>query len=153
MSPVKKSSIAVALGLLALSACGGDSDTATDSTTPKTTTVENTVEDTVPPVDTVAPVDTVTPTTTDDGIVRISVTVGVDAGPDRIEEVSVGDAIELTLVNPEDADEFHVHGVDLGGDETPAGKEKVFSFTATETGDYEVESHATGEVLVVIRVS
>lgn len=147
MSSVKKSSIAVALGLLALSACGGDSDTATDSTTPTTTTVENTVEDTI------APVDTVTPTTADDGIVRIAVTVDVDSGPERIEKVPLGSQVELTLVNPEEDDEFHLHGYDLGGDETPAGEEKVFAFTATEAGDFEVESHATGEVLVVIRVS
>lgn len=80
-------------------------------------------------------------------------TVSVDSGPDRIEEVSVGDAIELTLVNPDEDDEFHVHGFDLGGDETPAGEEKVFAFTATEAGDFEVESHVTGAVLVVVRVS
>ncbi|MBU6226865.1 MAG: hypothetical protein KGQ43_04690 [Acidobacteria bacterium] len=91
--------------------------------------------------------------TIDDEIVRINVTVGVDSGPDRIEEVSVGDSIELTMVNPDEDDEFHVHGFDLGGDETPAGEEKVFVFTATESGDFEVESHATGDVLVVIRVS
>lgn len=97
-------------------------------------------------------VTTVVPTTTD-GIVRISVTVGVDSGVDRIEEVSVGDAIELTIQNPDEDDEFHVHGFDLGGDETPAGQDKTFAFAATETGDFEVESHVTGEVLVVIRVS
>lgn len=141
---MKTKSMGVVLGLLVLSACGGDSDVATGSTTSPTSTI---VEDTV------APVDSVTTTSVDDGIVRISVTVGVDAGPDRIEEVSVGDAVELSLVNPEEDDEFHVHGFDLGGDETPAGEEKVFAFTVTEAGDFEVESHLTGEVLVVIRVS
>lgn len=137
---------------LGLSACGGDEDQTVD-TTPISTTVavENTVENTVE--STVTPVDTVSPTTIEDDLVRISVTVGVDAGPDRIEEVSVGDAVELSLVNPEEDDEFHVHGFDLGGDETPAGEEKVFAFTVTEAGDFEVESHVTGEVLVVIRVS
>lgn len=93
------------------------------------------------------------PTTVDDGITRINVTVGVDSGSDRVEEVSVGESIELTIVNPDDDDEFHVHGFDLGGEETPAGEEKVFAFTATEAGDFEVESHVSGEVLVVIRVS
>lgn len=92
-------------------------------------------------------------TTVDDGIVRISVTVGVDSGPDRVEELTIGESVELTIVNPDADDEFHVHGFDLGGDETPAGEEKVFVFTATEAGDFEVESHVTGEVLVVIRVS
>ena len=129
---------------LGLSACGGDNAQTVD-TTPISTTVA--VESTVVPVDTVAP------TTVGDDTVRISVTVGVDSGSDRIEDVSVGDAIELTLVNPDEDDEFHVHGFDLGGEETPAGEEKVFAFTATEAGDFEVESHVTGDVLVVIRVS
>lgn len=98
-------------------------------------------------------VDTAAPTTVDDGITRISVNVGVDSGPDRIELVPLGGQVELTLVNPDEDDEFHLHGYDLGGDETPAGEEKVFAFTATEAGDFEVESHATNDVLVVIRVS
>lgn len=141
---MKVKAVVIALGLLVLSACGGDDDITTD-TTPISTTA--TVESTV------APVDTVAPTTVEDDTVRISVTVGIDSGPDRIEEVAVGDAIELTMVNPDEDDEFHVHGFDLGGEETPAGEEKVFAFTAIEAGDFEVESHATGDVLVVIRVS
>lgn len=138
--------IALVVGLLVLAACGsGDESTDTTPATPATV-VESTAT-------TVAPNDTATPTTMVDDTVRISVTVGVDSGPDRIEEVSVGDSIELTMVNPDEDDEFHVHGFDLGGDETPAGEEKVFVFIATESGDFEVESHATGDVLVVIRVS
>lgn len=138
--------VALVVGLLVLAACGsGDESTDTTPATPATV-VESTAT-------TVAPKDTATPTTMVDDTVRISVTVGVDSGPDRIEEVSVGDSVELTMVNPDEDDEFHVHGFDLGGDETPAGEEKVFVFTATESGDFEVESHATGDVLVVIRVS
>jgi hypothetical protein len=115
-------------------------------------TVANEAGTTMPPESTEAE-STEAPSTTTDGIVRISVTVGVDSGPDRVEEVSVGDSIELRMLNPDEDDEFHVHGFDLGGDETPAGDEKVFAFTAGEAGDFEVESHATGDVLVVIRVS
>ena len=138
--------VALVVGLLVLAACGsGDESTDTTPAAPATV-VESTAM-------TVAPKDTATPTTMVDDTVRISVTVGVDSGPDRIEEVSVGDSVELTMVNPDEDDEFHVHGFDLGGDETPAGEEKVFVFTATESGDFEVESHATGDVLVVIRVS
>ena len=138
--------VALVVGLLVLAACGsGDESTDTTAAAPATV-VESTAT-------TVAPKDTATPTTMVDDTVRISVTVGVDSGPDRIEEVAVGDSIELTMVNPDEDDEFHVHGFDLGGDETPAGEEKVFVFTATESGDFEVESHATGDVLVVIRVS
>lgn len=126
--------------------CGGGSSSGTSN--------QLAVETSVIPTTTVSNTTTTAVTVTiDDEIVRINVTVGVDSGPDRIEEVSVGDSIELTMVNPDEDDEFHVHGFDLGGDETPAGEEKVFVFTATESGDFEVESHATGDVLVVIRVS
>ena len=138
--------------LLALSvfmlcaSCGGGSSSGTSN--------QLAVETSVIPTTTVSDTTTTAVTATgDDEIVRIDVTVGVDSGPDRIENVAVGRQIELTVVNPEDDDEFHVHGYDLGGDETAAGEEKVFAFTATEAGDFEVESHATGEVLVVIRVS
>lgn len=146
MAPMKSKSVVVVLGLLALSGCGGGGES-TDTTSAPPATLGQGVATPV------SSVDTATPTSVEDDVVRISVTVGVDSGADRIEEVSVGDAIELTMVNPDEDDEFHVHGFDLGGDDTPAGDEKVFVFTATEAGDYEVESHATGDVLVVIRVS
>ena len=134
------------LVLMVCISCGGGSSSETSN--------QLAVETSVIPTTTVSNTTTTAVTVTiDDEIVRISVTVGVDSDPDRIEEVAVGDSIELTMVNPDEDDEFHVHGFDLGGDETPAGEEKVFVFTATESGDFEVESHATGDVLVVIRVS
>lgn len=144
MSLMKTKLAVLVLGLFVSSACGGEGDPGTGTTSPTTTMMDGT---------TIASLDTVSLTTVEDDTIRITVSVGVDSGPDRIEEVSVGDAIELTLVNPDEDDEFHVHGFDLGGDETPAGDEKVFAFTASEAGDYEVESHVTGDVLVVIRVS
>ena len=128
-----------ALSLLVFSSCGDDvgSTTSTTSTITSTSTTS-----TVPAV-----------TTTVDDVARIMVTVGVDSGADRVENVRLGQQVELTIVNPDDDDEFHLHGYDLGGDETPAGEEKTFSFVASEAGDFEVESHLTEEVLVVLRVS
>lgn len=141
--------------IISFSGCGGGSTASTSLTVEVTgaTDPSNSVVDSMTSETTQASSTTVVAAAVDDGIVKINVTVGVDSGPDRIEEVPPGSQVELTLVNPEDDDEFHVHGYDLGGDETAAGEEKVFAFTATEAGDFEVESHATGEVLVVIRVS
>jgi hypothetical protein len=79
--------------------------------------------------------------------------VGVDSDPGRIEDVELGQQVELTLTNPDADDEFHLHGYDLGGDVTKKGESKTFSFTATEIGEFELESHVTGEVLVVVKVS
>ena len=132
--------------LMLCAACGGGSSSGTSN--------QLAVETSVIPITTVS--DTTTTAvaaTVDDEITRIDVVVGVNSDSDRIEEVPLGSQVELTLVNPEEDDEFHLHGYDLGGDESPAGEEKVFAFTATEAGDFEVESHATDEVLVVIRVS
>jgi hypothetical protein len=79
--------------------------------------------------------------------------VGVDSDPGRIEEVELDQQVELTITNPDADDEFHLHGYDLGGGVTKKGESKTFSFTATEIGEFELESHVTGEVLVVVKVS
>ena len=105
--------------------------------------------------------DTAEPTTSDEttttasaeGTVRISVTVGVDSGKDRVEEIPLGSQVELSFTNPAVADEYHVHGYDLGDGETAKGETKTFTFTADKAGDFDVESHATEDVLVVLRVS
>lgn len=144
--------------VFSLVGCGDDDSVGSDSTDTTAGTVVDTMQTTMQTTmptntpTTVAPAPT-TSTIEDDGVVRISVTVGVDSGPDRIEEISLGQSVELTIVNPEEDDEFHLHGYDLGGDETPAGEEKIFAFTANDVGDFEVESHVTGDPLVVIRVS
>ena len=147
---MKLRSVAIPILAAVLVVSCGDGSPSGESVVSVTTIPNVEATDTASTVESTSPA---VSTTIDDGIVRISVTVGVDSGPDRIEEVSVGDSVELTMLNPDEDDEFHVHGFDLGGDETPAGDEKVFAFTASEAGDFEVESHATGDVLVVIRVS
>ena len=105
--------------------------------------------------DTVAVVTTVasTESTIGDGSVTIDVVVGENSGPDRVEEVALGSQVTLTFINPDADDEFHVHGYDLGGDMTKKGDTKTFTFTADKAGEYEVESHLTEAVLMVLRVS
>jgi len=105
--------------------------------------------------DTVAVVTTVasTESTMSDGSVTIDVVVGENSGPDRVEEVALGSQVTLTFTNPDADDEFHVHGYDLGGGITKKGDTKTFTFTADKAGEYEVESHLTEAVLMVLRVS
>jgi len=104
--------------------------------------------------DTVAVVTTVasTESTIGDGSVTIDVVVGENSGPDRVEEVALGSQVTLNFTNPEAEDEYHVHGYDLGGGTTKKGDTKTFTFTADKAGDYEVESHLTETVLMVLRV-
>lgn len=100
------------------------------------------------------PETTVVPdTTVADPVARISVTVGVDSSADRVEEVALDQEVAVTVVNPDADDEFHLHGYDLGGGTTTKGEAKTFTFTATEAGEFELESHVTGDVLVVVKVS
>ena len=93
-----------------------------------------------------------TESTMSDGSVTIDVVVGENSGPDRVEEVALGSQVTLNFTNPDADDEFHVHGYDLGGDMTKKGDTKTFTFTADKAGEYEVESHLTEAVLMVLRV-
>ena len=93
-----------------------------------------------------------TPETAVDGPVQIDVVVGVDSGEDRVVKVKVSADITLNITNPDAADEFHVHGVELE-QSVDAGVMATFNFTLDEAGTYEVESHVTDDVLLIIEVS
>lgn len=90
--------------------------------------------------------------TVPDGPLQIDVLVGTNSGPDRIERVRLGNEVTLTITNPSAADSYHVHGYDLEQD-VDKGVAAIINFTADEAGTFEVESHETGAVLVVIEVS
>ena len=104
--------------------------------------------------DTIAVVTTMasTESTIGDGSVTIDVVVGENSGPDRVEEVAIGSQVTLNFTNNEAEDEYHVHGYDLGAGMTKKGDTKTFTFTADKAGDYEVESHSSEAVLMVLRV-
>jgi hypothetical protein len=86
------------------------------------------------------------------GPTDISVTVGADSSADRIEEVPLGSQVNITLTNPNADDEFHLHEYDLSTGDTPKGESAVISFTADKAGLFDLESHVTDEVLVIISI-
>jgi hypothetical protein len=106
----------------------------------------------VAPAESVAPGAGASTTAVEDGTIEISVEVGVDSGADRIEEVALGSIVRITVVNDEEDDEVHLHGYDLGGEMVEAGEPTVFEFEASTAGEFEVESHVTGEVLMILVV-
>jgi hypothetical protein len=132
--------IVVASAVFALGACSSGTDSgSTDMTaTPTSDSMSNTSSDS-----TVSVPENVT----------IAVTVGVDSGPERVEQVALGSQVTLALTNPNEDDEFHLHGYDLSPGETPKGETATITFTADKIGEFEVESHHTADVLVVINVS
>lgn len=87
-----------------------------------------------------------------DGPLQIDVVVGTDSSPNRIERVKAGNDVTLNITNPNAADSYHVHGYDL---EQTVGKAvtATINFTADTKGTFEVESHITNAVLLVIEVS
>lgn len=130
-----------ALGAIACLVClagcatGGETDSSTTSSTiPTSTTMDPQA------------------TTTVAGQVRISVSVGQDSGSDRVETVDRGANVEVTLINPRDTDNFHLHGYDIETGDIAAGTPAIISFMATQAGSFEIESHVTEEVYLVINV-
>ncbi len=155
MRTVRLAAAIPAVALL-LGACSDDSSTDTTDAPATTVVAEPAASSTLP-----APASTTADTATADdssadaplsGPVQIDVIVGVDSGEDRVEHVTVGSDITLNITNPDAADEFHVHGLDLE-QEAGAGEMRTFNFTVTEPGTIEVESHLTEDVLVVIEVT
>jgi hypothetical protein len=151
---------------VALAACGGDDDDAAAPTFSAGTLAPVTVDTgdipavTVPdtgdiPIPSVPETGDIPipPVNTGDVPFSISATVGIDTGPERVEHVPLGSTIILMVTNPNNEDEFHLHGYDLGdGQVMPAGKTATFNFVADEAGEFELESHDTDDVLLVLSV-
>jgi len=85
-------------------------------------------------------------------VIEISVIVGENSSPDRTETVALGSTVRISLLNSGSEDDFHLHGYDVASGEVPAGEEAVIEFVADAAGEFELESHVTGEVLLVITV-
>jgi len=147
--------LAIPVAVVLLGGCsdgGGSTSSSAPSTTPATTGSAPATPTTTAPASTAAgPDEPTAPPTALDGPVQIDVRVGVDSSPTRIERVRVGANVTLNVSNPDAADEFHVHGIELE-QAVAAGVTATFNFVADATGTYEVESHDTGDVLVVIEV-
>lgn len=147
--------IPASLLLLSVTACGSDEEVLVSTSAPATVPATAPTTASSGPAATDAPMTTTAPTTApDDGTVRIDVTVGTDSGADRIEQVPLGSTVVLTITDPAATQEYHVHGIDLGdGQEFEPGQTATFTFTADTAGEFEVESHITEALLVVLQVS
>ena len=92
-----------------------------------------------------------TPTTIEtNGPVMCDVIIGVPAD-DCI--VKLGDEVTITITNPNAQDEMHLHGYDLSSGEMAINTPTSISFTADQAGDFDLESHVTDEVVMVLRVT
>lgn len=83
---------------------------------------------------------------------QISVTVGVDAAPDRVEKVRLGATVQLALLNPTGDDAFHLHGYDIE-QKVKAGQKGIVSFVADKAGSFTLESHLDDKVQLTMVVA
>lgn len=148
----------VPVALILLGACGDDSSSTIDTAAAPTPTslVPAAVETTLSMPDSTTVDTAVAADSSSDvplsGPVQIDVVVGLDSGEDRIERVRVGAEITLNITNPNAADEFHVHGIDIE-QAARAGQMATLNFTIDAVGTYVVESHITDDVFVTIEAT
>ena len=114
----------------ALVSCGGSNETA--STTSLAVTA-----DTLDPAN----------------VFEYTITVGENTGTDVVIEVPQGTTVSLSVVNPSSHDDVHLHGYDLSTGTIEKGETGSMMFEASKTGDFEIESHETGELISILRVT
>jgi hypothetical protein len=68
-------------------------------------------------------------------------------------DVLQGQEVTLNVVNPSSHDEVHLHGYDLTTGAIEKDEIAIMTFIATKTGDFEIESHETEELISVLRVT
>jgi len=126
---MKKLCVAV-LATIALSSCG------------TTSSSDNTVAET-----------STTAATETSKTFEYTITVGKNTGPNVVIDVLQGQEVTLNVVNPSSHDEVHLHGYDLTTGVIEKGEVAIMTFIATKTGDFEIESHETEELISVLRVT
>ena len=90
-----------------------------------------------------------------DGSISINVIVGTDdydtlAG-DRVVKVALGSAVTITLTDPNEDQDYHLHVYDVGA-QAKKGEPGVISLVVDQAGQFDVESHTTGKMLLVLVV-
>ena len=85
-------------------------------------------------------------------VVEINLIVGENTSADMMQTVPLGSSVRITVVNPNGADEIHVHGYDISTGEMAQGQEAVIEFVASNAGTFDIESHVSEEVVLVLTV-
>ena len=127
---MKKTVMSLSIAAVLLAGCGSSSST--DSTAASDAT------------------DTTTVVSSD--VVEINLIVGENTGPEVKQTVPVGSTVRITFVNPNGPDEIHVHGYDLTTGEMAQGQESVIEFVASTTGTFDLESHVSEEIVMILTV-
>ena len=151
---MRKYIVISSLFAITLTACGSSSGTTNESIIASDTTIisedQEVIDETASTV--VSPLDAVVNA---DGSISINVNVGTDdydtlAG-DRVVKVALGSAVTITLTDPNEDQDYHLHVYDVGA-EAKKGEPGVISLVVDQAGQFDVESHTTGKMLLVLVV-
>ena len=82
-----------------------------------------------------------------------TITVGENTGTDVVIDVVQGAQVVLNVVNPDGHDDVHLHGYDLSTGSIEKGETGTMTFQATKTGDFDIESHESEELISILRVT
>ncbi|MDQ1425923.1 MAG: hypothetical protein QOD72_3421 [Acidimicrobiaceae bacterium] len=143
----------VSVAALALAGCGSSAPKASStSTAPTTGGADTTAAD--EPATTNAP--PVPASTNADGSVTVTVNVGTDdfdtTGGKRVVAIKKGTQVTVELTDAAADEQYHLHDYDIEVSAAKGTAGKI-SFTADETGQFDLESHVTEKVLLVLFVS
>jgi hypothetical protein len=160
-STLRVTVLAVSLSLVGLTACSSDSAKSPSTTTVSTTTsapgttaggATTTVAD-APATTNAAPQPA---NTVAGGGFVVSVKVGTDdfdtSKGTRVVSVPKGASVTLEFTDPSVDQQYHLHGYDLEA-EAKKGETAKISFTADQTGQFDVESHVSNKTLLVLVVA
>ena len=151
---MRKYIVISSLFAITLTACGSSSGTTNESIIASDTTIisddQEVIDETASTV--VSPLDAVVNA---DGSISINVIVGTDdydtlAG-DRVVKVALGSAVTITLTDPNEDQDYHLHVYDVGA-QAKKGEPGVISLVVDQAGQFDVESHTTGKMLLVLVV-
>jgi hypothetical protein len=82
-----------------------------------------------------------------------TITVGENTGTDVVIDVVQGAQVVLNVVNPDGHDDVHLHGYDLSTGSIEKDETGTMTFQATKTGDFDIESHESEELISILRVT
>ncbi len=92
-------------------------------------------------------------TVPDSNTFEYTITVGENTGTDVVIDVVQGAQVVLNVINPDGHDDVHLHGYDLSTGSIEKGETGTMTFQATKTGDFDIESHESEELISILRVT
>lgn len=150
MSSTSIRSVVAASTALLLPLLGGCSDEVSNTGGGVVATTEPSSASPTDPVTTAAPTSTATkPNISEGEPATESVSILVDADSGETQDVSVALGTPMTIrIRSTTSEEFHLHGYDL----ELTGTDVTFTFVADKLGDFELETHGSGALILLLSV-